>query len=76
MEIDLKTLRSNTYIEVVKSKHPLKLMFNNNKHEANIDQYHLIMGDGKRDIRITNLSYGDLKELRKVIRRVIKDESK
>lgn len=76
MKINLKSLRSNTHIEVVKSKHQLKLMFNNNKHEANVDQYHLIIGDGKRDLRVTNLSYGDLKALRKEIKRFLRNESK
>ena len=74
-------VRNNNVIRVNKNEYLTKVNPDGNPyHEAHVPTYTISLGiaykDGRSDIRSTSyMTLDDLKELRKVIRRVIKDES-
>lgn len=53
-----------------------KLMFNNNKHEARVKSVEIKFSHNNVDLVINNLTLSDLKELRKVVRKQIKELQK
>ena len=75
-------IRKNNIIRVNKNEYPTKINPDGNPHhEANVPTYSIGIGtkykEGSSNINYTPyMTLDDLKELRKVIRRVIKDESK
>ena len=75
-------IRKNNIIRVNKNEYLTKINPDGNPHhEANVPTYSIGIGikykEGGSNINYTPyMTLDDLKELRKVIRRVIKDESK
>lgn len=53
-----------------------KLMFNNNKHEARVRSVEIKFSHDNKYLSINNLTLSDLKELRKVVRKQIKELQK
>lgn len=53
-----------------------KLMFNNNKHEARVRSVEIKFSHDNKYLSIDNLTLSDLKELRKVVRKQIKEIQK
>ena len=53
-----------------------KLMFNNNKHEARVRSVEIKFYHDNKYLSINNLTLSDLKELRKVVRKQIKEIQK
>lgn len=57
-------------------KEPTKLLFNDNKHEARVKSVEIKFSHNNVGLVINNLTLSDLKELRKVVRKQIKELSK
>lgn len=53
-----------------------KLLFNDNKHEARVKSVEIKFSHNNVGLVINNLTLSDLKELRKVVRKQIKELSK
>lgn len=53
-----------------------KLMFNNNKHEARVRSVEIKFSHNKVSLVIDNLTLSDLKDLRKIVRKQIKELQK
>lgn len=53
-----------------------KLMFNDNKHEARVRSVEIEFSHDNEYLFINNLTLSDLKELRKVVRKQIKELQK
>lgn len=63
-------------ITSVIQKEPTKLLFNDNKHEARVKSVEIKFSHNNVGLVINNLTLSDLKELRKVVRKQIKELSK
>lgn len=74
-------VRKNNYLEVRKNKHLTRVYPDDNiHHEAHVPCYSIGIGNlnkngGGTTCYTPDMTLDDLKELRKVIRKVIKDES-
>lgn len=53
-----------------------KLMFNNNKYEARVRSVEIKFSHNKVSLVIDNLTLSDLKDLRKIVRKQIKELQK
>lgn len=53
-----------------------RFMFNNNKHEARVKSIEIKFSHNNMSLVIDNLTLSDLKELRKVVRKQIKELQK
>lgn len=53
-----------------------RFMFNNNKHEARVRSVEIKFSHDNKYLSINNLTLSDLKELRKVVRKQIKELQK
>ena len=53
-----------------------RFMFNNNKHEARVRSVEIKFSHDNKYLSINNLTLSDLKELRKVVRKQIKEIQK
>ena len=63
-------------ITSVIQKEPTKLLFNNNKHEARVKSVEIKFSHNNVGLVINNLTLSDLKELRKITRKQIKELQK
>lgn len=63
-------------ITSVIQKEPTKLLFNDNKHEAKVKSVEIKFSHNNVGLVINNLTLSDLKELRKIVRKQIKELQK
>jgi hypothetical protein len=63
-------------ITSVIQKEPTKLLFNDNKHEAIVKSVEIKFSHNNVGLVINNLTLSDLKELRKITRKQIKELQK
>ena len=63
-------------ITSVIQKEPTKLLFNDNKHEARVKSVEIKFSHNNVGLVINNLTLSDLKELRKITRKQIKELQK
>lgn len=63
-------------ITSVIQKEPTKLLFNDNKHEAKVKSIEIKFSHNNVGLVINNLTLSDLKELRKIVRKQIKELQK
>lgn len=63
-------------ITSVIQKEPTKLLFNDNKHEARVKSIEIKFSHNNVGLVINNLTLSDLKDLRKVVRKQIKELQK
>jgi hypothetical protein len=57
-------------------KEPTKLLFNDNKHEARVKSVEIKFSHNNVGLVINNLTLSDLKDLRKIVRKQIKELQK
>lgn len=63
-------------ITSVIQKEPTKLLFNDNKHEARVKSVEIKFSNNNVGLVINNLTLSDLKDLRKIVRKQIKELQK
>lgn len=63
-------------ITSVIQKEPTKLLFNDNKHEARVKSVEIKFSHNNVGLVINNLTLSDLKDLRKIVRKQIKELQK
>lgn len=63
-------------ITSVIQREPTKLLFNDNKHEARVKSVEIKFSHNNVGLVINNLTLSDLKDLRKVVRKQIKELQK
>lgn len=63
-------------ITSVIQKEPTKLLFNDNKHEARVKSVEIKFYHNNVGLVINNLTLSDLKDLRKIVRKQIKELQK
>lgn len=63
-------------ITSVIQKEPTKLLFHDNKHEARVKSIEIKFSHNNVGLVINNLTLSDLKDLRKIVRKQIKELQK
>lgn len=63
-------------INSIIQKEPTKLLFNDNKHEARVKSVEIKFSHNNVGLVINNLTLSDLKDLRKIVRKQIKELQK
>lgn len=63
-------------ITSVIQREPNKLLFNDNKHEARVKSVEIKFSHNNVGLVINNLTLSDLKDLRKIVRKQIKELQK
>lgn len=70
----VESLRRHPVITIEKSKDLLKLISDDNRFEANISKWEVKIGNKNTQI-VFELSFNDMKELKKLLRKAIRDEN-